>query len=352
MPAHIARPTTVLAPHKVTTSEIADDIRAHHPGHPRLRAILRVLDNCGVDSRYFTQPLTADTISGTADVGERVTRAFADGLSMAEAAARATLDRYGLRPGDITGVITTHATGWAVPNLDIHLVHRLGLRPTVRRTALTTTACAGGAHALIRAAEQALLHPGSRVLVVAAEVLSTAYNHNDTKIEHMIYKALFGDSGAATIVSSEPLGPGLAVAADGMFEYALPDSLAMYAGRIGTDGLHFDSTKQAVGGARHVMPAVLDWLDGRPVDVPVIHPGSKPIIMDTATALGLDEDDARHSLDTLSEEGNLGGVSVLRVLERTHEQPPADGTAALAVAYGPGFSVTALHGTWTDQGHR
>ncbi|GGS54580.1 PhlD [Streptomyces cinerochromogenes] len=348
MPAHIARPSTVLAPHKITTDEIAEDIRTHHPDHPRLGAILRVIRNCGVDTRYFTQPLDTPTVNGTADIGARVTRAFADGLDMAEQAARDVLHRHGLQPGDITGLVTTHATGWAVPNLDIHLIARLGLRPTVRRTALTTIACAGGAHALIRAAEQALLHPGSRVLVVAAEVLSTAYNHADSEIEHMIYKALFGDSGAATLVSSEPLGPGLTVDTDGVFEYALPDSLTMYAGRIDSTGLHFDSTKQATGGARHVMPAVLDWLAGRPVDVPVIHPGSKPIILDTATALGLTETDARHSLDTLAEEGNLGGVSVLRVLERTHGLPPADGESALMVAYGPGFSVSALHGTWRN----
>jgi predicted naringenin-chalcone synthase len=96
------------------------------------------------------------------------------------------------------------------------------------------------------------------------------------------------------------------------------------------------------------MPAVTDWLAGRGVDVPVIHPGSKPIILDTADALGLTLADARHSLDTLAEEGNLGGVSVLRVLERTHDEPPADGASALVIAYGPGFSVSALRGTWHD----
>lgn len=349
MPVHIARPTTILGAHKITTSEIADDIRAHHPDHPRLGAILRVIGNCGVDSRYFTQPLSADTISGTADVHTRTNRAFTDGLDMAETAARTTLQQHDLAPGDITGLITTHATGWSVPNLDVHLITRLGLNPGIRRLALTTAACAGGTTALIRAAEQALLYPGSRILVVAAEVLSTAYNHADTAIEHMIYKALFGDSAAAVIVSSDPLGPGITITSPaGLYEYALPDSLTYYAGRLDATGMHFDSTKQASGGARHVMPAVNQWLNGRRVDVPVIHPGSRPIIMDTVTALDLGEDDARHSLDTLAEEGNLGGVSVLRVLERTHGQPPADGAQALMVAYGPGFTVSALHGTWAN----
>ncbi|MGW4270821.1 PhlD [Streptomyces seoulensis] len=348
MPVHIAQPATTLAPHKITTAEIADDIRTHHPHHPRLTAILRVINNCGVQTRYFTQPIDSPTINGTADVHARTQQAFTDALTMAETAARTTLNQHSLTPADITGIITTHATGWAVPNLDVHLVHRLGLNPDIHRTALTTTACAGGAHALIRAVEQALLRPGSRILVVAAEVLSTSYQHGDTAIEHMIYKALFGDSAAATIVSTEPLGPGLTIhSPNSLYEYVLPDSLDYYWGRIDAAGLHFDSTKKSSSGARNAMPAVVDWLDGRPVTVPVIHPGSRPIILDTAAALGLTEDDARHSLDTLAEEGNLGGVSVLRVLERTHDTPPDDGASMLMVAYGPGFTVSALHGTWT-----
>jgi predicted naringenin-chalcone synthase len=349
MPVHIARPTTILGDHKITTTDIADDIRTRHPDHPRLGAILRVINNCGVDTRYFTSPLDSPTINGTAPVGERTTRAFTDALTMAEKAAQHTLDEHHLHPTDITALITTHATGWAVPNLDVHLIHRLGLTPTIQRTALTTAACAGGAHALIRACETALLYPGSRILVVAAEVLSTSYQHSDTGIEHMIYKALFGDSAAATIVSSDPLGPGLTISStNSLFEYALPDSLDFYWGRIDTAGLHFDSTKKASAGARMAMPAVLTWLDGRSVDVPVIHPGSRPIILDTAAALGLTEHHTRHSLDTLAEEGNLGGVSVLRVLQRTHADPPADGAQTLMVAYGPGFTVSALHGTWAS----
>ncbi|WP_421678170.1 hypothetical protein [Streptomyces sp. LaBMicrA B280] len=66
---------------------------------------------------------------------------------------------------------------------------------------------------------------------------------------------------------------------------ALPGSPDSHAGRIDATGLHFDSTEQAVGGARHVMAAILDWFDGRPVTVPSVHPGSRPIIMDTASAL-------------------------------------------------------------------
>ncbi|GHJ39238.1 PhlD [Streptomyces sp. TS71-3] len=348
MPVHIARPATVLGAHKITTAEIVDDIRARHPDHPRLAAILRVIANCGVQTRYFTQPLDSPTISGDATISRRAPRAFTDALAMAEAATLTTLSQHGLRPCDIDAIVTSHATGWAIPNLDVHLIHNLGFKPTTRRLPLTTLACAGGVHALIRACELAMLRPGSRILVLVAEVLSTVYNHQDTAIEHMIYKALFGDSAAATVITSgDPLGPGLTVnGPEDTLEFILPDSLHRYTGRIDDHGLHFDSTRAATRAAKDAMPTIVTWLDGQRIDVPVIHPGSKPIILDTATAVDLTEADARHSLDTLNEEGNLGGVSVLRVLERTHGDPPAEGAEALMVAYGPGFSVSALHGTW------
>ncbi|MEV0122436.1 PhlD [Streptomyces sp. NPDC050703] len=344
MPAHVSRPQTVVGDHKVTTAEIADDIRAHHAGHPRLRAILRVIENCGVHTRNFTRPLNAPTVSGTADIGERARAAFADALDMSERAASAALRTAGLAAHDIDAIVTTHSTGWSVPNLDVHLIARLGLRPTVRRVALTTLACPGGTHCLMRAADMVAARPGSKVLVVAAEVISSVYHHSDTGIESMIYKALFGDSAAAAVVSGSPLGPGLAI--EDSFEYVLPDSVDRQRGRISPDGFHFDSTKKALTAADDVLPALTEWVGPEQVDFAAIHPGSLRIISDTAAALGLDDHAARHSTDTLADEGNLGGVSILRVIERTHAAPPAADARGVVVAFGPGFSAAALRCHW------
>ncbi|WP_432168549.1 PhlD [Streptomyces sp. bgisy031] len=344
MPAFVSPPRTVLGAHKVTTDEIADDIRTNHPDHPRLGAFLRVVNNCGVRTRYFTRPLNSPTVGGTADVHARTQAAFDDAVDMSERAATAALDAAGIDAGAIDAIVTTHATGYAVPNLDVHLIGRLGLRPTTRRVALTTVACAGGVHSLIRAADLVAVRPAAKVLVVAAEVLSTSYNHSASTIEAMIYKALFADAAGATVVTSEPLTAGLAI--EDTFEYTLPDTFDRYRGRLDAHGMHFDSTKKAPRAATETHPALIDWLAGREVGFTAIHPGSPSMITDTAAALGLTPQDARHSTDTLSEEGNLGGVSVLRVLERTHTAPPAAGTKGVAVAYGPGFTTAALHGHW------
>ncbi|MCX3061191.1 beta-ketoacyl-[acyl-carrier-protein] synthase family protein [Streptomyces beihaiensis] len=344
MPAYVSRPRTVLGAHKVTTDEIADDIRANHQGHPRLNASVRAVQGCGVRSRYFTRPLSSATVSGTDGIEERALGAFADALDLAEQAAKAALGEAGLAATDIDAVVTTHSTSWAVPNLDVLLVSRLGMRPTVRSVPQMSLACTGGAKSLIRATDLVAARPGDKVLVVAAEVLSAIYHHDDDGMEAMIYKALFGDSAGAAVVSGEPLGPGLAV--EDSFEHVLPDAARDLSGRITSAGLHFDATRRGRTAFREVLPTLTDWLGARRTDFPVLHPGSAPIITETATALGLDADSAHHSLDTLTHEGNLGGVSVLRVLERTHDAPPAAGDRGTMVAYGPGFTTAALHGHW------
>lgn len=348
MPAYIARPVTVFPAHKVSTAEIIDDIRQHHPNHERARSLPRVLANLGVNTRYFTRPLDSPTVSGAAGIEQRSPAAFTDALNLAEQACRQLFDTHQLEPTDIDTIITTHSTGWSVPNLDIHLLERLGLHPNTRRIALTTMACAGGVQALIRAVDMVTARPGTRVLVVAAEVISSVYNHADNKVEHMIYKALFGDSAAATIVTDQPHGPSIRVNSPAdTYEHVLPGSLPRYAGRADHTGFHFDSTKEALTAADDVLPHLLDWLDRATLlDWAVIHPGSPRIISDTARALGLDAHDARHSTDTLADEGNLGGPSVLRILERAHDDPPQDGTHGLLVAYGPGFNTAAIRGTW------
>ncbi|GAA1888653.1 1,3,6,8-tetrahydroxynaphthalene synthase [Streptomyces durmitorensis] len=344
MPAFVSSPRTVFGSHKVTTDEIVDDIRSHHNEHPRLTAVLRVVGNCGVRTRHFSRPLASPTVSGTAGVHERTQAAFDDAVAMSEQAATAALDAAGLTAQDIDAIVTTHSTGWAVPNLDVHLIARLGLRPTVRRVALTTVACAGGVQSLIRASDLVAARPDSKVLVVAAEVLSTSYNHCATTMESMIYKALFADAAGAVVVTGAPLTSGLAI--EDSFEHTLPDSLDRYRGRLDASGMHFDSTKQAPSTAAAVLPSLMDWLGPQPVDFAVIHPGSHRIISDTAQALGLDADKTRHSVDTLTDEGNMGAASIFRVLERTHAAPPADGSHGTAVAFGPGFVTAGLRCHW------
>ncbi|MGW7413808.1 PhlD [Streptomyces sp. NPDC054863] len=344
--AFVSRPSVVLAGHQITTEQLLGDLRRRYADHPRLGAFLRVVANCGVSTRYLTRPLDHPSLSHEASVQQRTTTAFGDALAMAEQAARQVLDSHGLTPGDVDAVITSHTTSWGVPNMDVRLTNALGLRPDVRHLAMTTLACAGGAQSLIRAADMVAARPGSTVLVVVTEAISSVCtNPHDTSIEAIIYRALFGDSAGAVLLTSSPLGPGLRIG--DTWEYTLPESTDRYFGRLDRTGLHFDSTKAAMRAAADVLPPLLAWLG--PQDLPtwaVIHPGSPRIITDVADGLGLGPEHTHHSHTSLAENGNLGGIAVLDVLRRTHTKPPADGATGVLTAFGPGFSAAALRGTW------
>ncbi|GAA0347186.1 PhlD [Streptomyces blastmyceticus] len=341
---YVTSPIVYLPNYRVSTDEICDDIQANHPAHTRLGAALRVVRNTGVQNRWFTRPLASPLISGTAPLDERTTAAFSDALSMAEQAAQQVLNANGLAPADIDAVITSHTTSWGVPNLDVQLLERIGLRPDVRRLSMTTMACAGGVQSLIRASDFVAARPRSKVLVVAAEVISSVYNHTDDSIESMIYKGLFGDSAGACVVSDTPLGAGMRI--DDTWEYLLPGSTAHYSGRLDAAGLHFDSTRAALTGADDVLPHLLNWMGTWRPDFPIIHPGGPGIIAGVTKGIGLDDKAAHHSWASLAENGNLGGVAVFDVLARTHTDPPKDGDEGLLLTFGPGFTSAAIRGTW------
>ncbi|MGK5641334.1 type III polyketide synthase [Streptomyces sp. URMC 126] len=350
MPAYVARPAIALPEHVVTTDEICDDIQSHHGELPRLAATLRIVRATGVVTRRFARPLSSPTVSGDAPVEERNRVAFADACRLAEEAARGALAHANLEPADIDCLVTSHSTSWAVPGLDVHLVQALGLRPDIRRVPMASLACSGGAQGLVRAADLVAAHPGSRCLVAVAETFSAIYHQRDTSVESMIYKVLFGDGAGACVVTDEPLSPGLRI--DSTWEYLLPYSRDRYWAHLDGSGFHFNSSRKAIEAAGEAMPALKDWLATAAAERPfrpewtVAHPGGPRILHSVAEELALDRERLRHSWDSLAANGNLGGVAVLDVLARTHEDPPPADAPGLLLAFGPGFVATGGTGAW------
>ncbi len=355
--AHVTRPTIAMPPHHITTDDICADIAQAHPALPHLAVGLRIARSTQVSSRRFCRPLRDPSVGGEAPITERNRIAFTESSVLAVKAAQQTLRETGVDPRAIDCIITSHTTSWTVPGLDVHLIETLGLRPDLRRIPMSTLGCVGGAQALVKAADHLAARPGSTVLVVVAEMLSTVYNHRDTSKESMIYKTLFGDAAGACLVTDIPLGPGLRM--ESTWEYLLPDSRKRYAGRLDTSGLHFDSEKSATAAIRDVMPALRRYLAQQAmsdVEFTVLHPGGPRIILDAEQGLGIDQEPGladkakvtRHSWASLREEGNLGGVAVLAVLSRTHDDPPADGARGLLLGFGPGFALAAATARWEE----
>ena len=151
-----------------------------------------------------------------------------------EEAAALAIERAGLKPGDIDGVVTVSTTGIATPSLEARVGPRLGLRPDVRRVPIFGLGCAGGIGGLATAARLAASEPGTRWLFVTVETCSISIRLDSDDPAAIVATALFGDGAAAAVVGTD--GPAIAHIA-GAAEKLWPDTQRIMGWDIEDPGL-------------------------------------------------------------------------------------------------------------------
>jgi predicted naringenin-chalcone synthase len=80
----------------------------------------------------------------------------------------------------------------------------------------------------------------------------------------------------------------------------------------------------------------------------VCHPGGPKVLDSIENAIGLPAEALAHSRNSMRENGNCPSVSVLDVLSRTVAEPPFEGSLAVMLAMGPGFSFELLLLQWGE----
>ncbi|WP_435137331.1 PhlD [Actinacidiphila sp. bgisy144] len=341
MAVHVSCPAVALPEHRVPTSAVIADLERYGASG----AVLRIVRNLGVEHRYMSRTLAELAEPEGAEARNAATVAAVNHLG-AHAAADA-LHAARLDADEIDAVIAVHSSGVTMPGLGVHLAATLGLRPDALHIPVTQVGCTGGAWSLALAADLVAAQPDRRVLVVVAESLTSSYRPAEPGMVPAMYRALFGDSAAAAVVTAEWRGPGLRV--ERTWSHLLPDSARYYWMTLHDGkGQHFDSTSAAVSAVAECMPPLVDWLKdaGLPQWV-AAHPGGPKIINSVADGLPVPVD-LRHSWNSLREHGNTGGPAVLDVLRRIHQAPPPHGARGLVAAFGPGFFASAVTGTWQE----
>lgn len=160
--------------------------------------------NNGIVERGFCYP-EIETIFD-ADPGKlnKVFEAEAPRLG-AEALEKA-LQKAGLQPGDLDGLIVCTCTGYLCPGVSSFIAERLGMRADAELSDLVGMGCAAAIPSLRQAWYRLQARPESRIAVIAVEICSAAfYLDNDPGV--IISACLFGDGAAAAILSGESTSP-------------------------------------------------------------------------------------------------------------------------------------------------
>src|SRR4051812_15452467 len=149
-PSSLLSLATALPPHVVEQSYAKEAARRAWGGKPALFDRLSgVFDNAGIAQRHIVAPHDwYEQPHGWHDRNAVYLEAAQD---LFERAAATAIERAGLRPDEIDGVVTASTTGIATPSLEARVGPKLGLRPDVRRVPMFGLGCAGGVGGLATA---------------------------------------------------------------------------------------------------------------------------------------------------------------------------------------------------------
>ena len=308
----------------------------------------RIVAATGIETRYCVMPVE-EVMGLSTQARMEAYEQCAPGL--AESAGRSALADAGVAARDVTDLIVVSCTGFSAPGVDVALVERLGMRPTVRRTLVGYMGCFGAIVGLRTAVGASLACPAGVCLVVCVELCSL-HVRPDRSTENQVTSALFGDGASAAVIVGEHSRPAHREVGWGRVLGRVTTGCARLITR-GRDWMTWRITDAgfamtlsrkvpaALGGAiASIVDESTDSHGLRP-DSYIVHPGGPGIldVIDDALVLdgGFGIEAAR---EVLRRYGNMSSGTVLFVLAeaiRRGHRPPA-----LLLAFGPGLAVESL----------
>ncbi len=307
---------------------------------PFIEQALNLFTNAGVRTRFLVRDV--DEILDHDDLGWRNEVYKEASVCLGKAMMADLLAQTGVRPEEIDLIITTSCTGFMIPAVDAYLVNHFKMRPDIKRLPVTELGCAAGAMALSRAREYLQAFPDHKVVVMAIELPSLTYQTRDFRIANLVSAALFGDGGAAALISGAPSECRL-LANRTHFYYDTPELMGFDLNAHGFKIILDKRISELV--ATDFREPLLTFLAERnlslaDIDHWVFHPGGRRIMDTLREVLSLEEEDLAASRKVLREAGNLSSASVIWVLKETLARGPR-GMGVLG-AFGPGFNAELL----------
>ena len=265
---------------------------------------------------------------------------YAGGLAL-EAAAKALSDGD-ISSAAITHLVTVSCTGFQSPGVDLFLIEKLALAPSVQRTHIGFMGCHGAMNGLRVAHAFAEMDPQAVVLLCAVELCSLhmAYGWHPEKV---VANALFADGAAAVVASANPSLSHQSLALRRSGSMVIPNSADLMHWEIGDHGFAMGLSPlvpETVGAA--LLPWLRDWLKEQAIPLEevtswAVHPGGPKILSTCSEVLSLEPNRLLDSRAVLQDHGNMSSATTLFILERLRRRSTAG--LCLALAFGPGLTA-------------
>jgi alkylresorcinol/alkylpyrone synthase len=333
---------TAVPPHVVAQDDAKAAARRVFGGRKALfDRLSTVFDNAGIARRHIVTP--ADWYEKSHGWEDRNALYLQSAQELFEEAAASAIEKAGLEPGEIDGVVTVSTTGIATPSLEARAGPKLGLRPDVRRVPVFGLGCAGGVSGLATASRLANADPGSNWLMVAVETCSISIRLDSDDPAAIVATALFGDGAAAAVVRS---GAHCIARITGAAERLWPGTQRIMGWDVEDPGLAVVFDRAIPPFIEENLAAAVDDMLGsigrtrEDIDRFCCHPGGVKVIDAIETALELPQGELNLEREVLHDYGNMSAPTVLFVLDRLIERGLPQ--HVMMTAFGPGFTCAGL----------
>jgi len=333
---------TAVPPHVIEQQDAKACAREAFGGKKALfDRLAGVFDNAGIARRHIVAP--QEWYMSAHGWHDRNAVYLKAAESLFVEAASAAIEKAGLAPDQIDGVVTVSTTGIATPSLEARVGPRMGLRDDVRRVPIFGLGCAGGVNGLATTSRLAASEPGTNWLFVTVETCSISIRLDSDDPAAVVATALFGDGAAAAVVTS---GKHSIARIMGGAEKLFPDTLRIMGWDVEDPGLAvvFDRAippfiEENLASTVDEMCAKLG-IDRSDIDRLCCHPGGVKVIDAIETALHLNQGELNIEREVLRDFGNMSAPTVMFVLDRLLKQGLPD--RVLMTAFGPGFTCAGL----------
>ncbi len=341
-PCSLLSLATAVPPEVVEQSEAKVRAREAFGGNKALFDRLSgVFDNAGIARRHIVAP--KDWYMSGHGWHDRNAVYLEAAEKLFVEAATAAIEKAGLEPQQIDGVVTVSTTGIATPSLDARVFQRVGFRDDVRRVPVFGLGCAGGVNGLALASRLAAAEPGTRWLFVTVETCSISIRLDSDDPAAVVATALFGDGAAAAVVTA---GEHSLARIAGSAEKIWPETLRIMGWDVEDPGLAvvFDRAippfiEAELAGAVDGMCAELG-ISREDIDRFCCHPGGVKVLDAIEQALELGQGALNLEREVLRDYGNMSAPTVMFVLDRLLQRGLPD--RVMMTAFGPGFTCAGL----------